>query len=156
MCKVYSEQLPLHKGQAHKSKKEGLMGQLVQLVGNLWREKSGQEVSTPDMELEALLNALQESHFRFSLMYRSWIPKPNKPGELRPITQPAKKDIIVMDDISYLLNKVYAEIFLETSHGSRKGCGPITFFSNFHGWGPIDRLIKSDIVKCFDNIDHRL
>lgn len=127
MCKVYSEQLSLHKGQAQESKKEGLMGQLVQLVGNLWREKSGQE-------LEALLNALQESHFRFSSMYHSWIPKPNKPGELRPITQLANKDIIVMDDISYLLNKVYAEIFLETSHGSRKGRGPITFFSNFHGW----------------------
>lgn len=23
-------------------------------------------------------------------------------------------------------------------------------------WGPIDRLIKADIVKCFDNIDHKI
>jgi len=30
-------------------------------------------------------------------MYRSCIPKPHKPGEMRPIRQPHKADIIVMD-----------------------------------------------------------
>lgn len=134
----------------------GLMDELTQIIGDTWREKSGQEASTPDKELEALLNALREARFRFSPMYRSWIPKPNKPGEVRPITQPATCDRIVMDSISYLLNKTYGSIFLGTSHGFRKGRGPITFFSEFHKWGPLDRLVKSDVVKCFDNIDHEL
>lgn len=30
------------------------------------------------------------------------------------------------------------------------------FFLEVQGWGQVDRLIKSDIVGCFDNIDHEL
>lgn len=42
------------------------------------------------------------------------------------------------------------------SHGFRKGRGPITFFFEVQRWGQVDRLIKADVVKCFDNIDHGL
>lgn len=156
MTRNNQEQPNDSKGQTPDRVQVGLLGQLIQTIGDTWREKSGQGASTPDKELEALLNALRESRFRFSPMYRSWIPKPNKPGEVRPITQPATRDRIVMDSISYLLNQTYGDIFLATSHGFRKGRGPITFFSEFHKWGPLDRLIKSDVVKCFDNIDHEL
>lgn len=137
------------------NKKKGLMGKLVQLIRYRWEEKTGNRESLTDMELEELAKVLNNSSFSFSSMYRSWIPKPHKPGELRPITQPAKRDLIILDGISYLLNLVYEEIFLDSSHGFRKGRGPITFFYELHGWGPVDRLIKSDIVKCFDNIDHK-
>lgn len=61
---------------------------------------------------EALLN----STYQFSPMFRSWIPKPNKPGQMRPITQP--EDRIVMEAIAHPLNIVFEDLFL--SHGFRK------------------------------------
>ena len=87
-------------------------------------------------------------------MHRLWIPKPNTLGELRAITKPNKADILVMGALSHLLNIVFEDIFLPTLTGLCRG--PITFFLEVQSWGPVDRLIKSDVVKCFDNIDHGL
>ena len=42
--------------------------------------------------------------FKFSPMSRYWIPKPNKAGKMRAITQPNQRDIIVMESLSVLLN----------------------------------------------------
>lgn len=75
-----------------------------QWIDYLWEEKAVYKQLTPEKELEKLKKALLSSTFQFSSMYRSWIPKPNKPGKLRPITQPNKADIIVMDALSHLLN----------------------------------------------------
>ena len=75
---------------------------------------------------------------------------------MRPITQPHKADIIVMNAISQLLNIVFEDIFLTYSHGFRKGRGALTFFAQVESWGKVDRLIKADIVGCFDNINHAL
>jgi RNA-directed DNA polymerase len=94
--------------------------------------------------------------FKFSPMSRYWIPKPNKPGKMRAITQPNQRDIIVMESLSVLLNIIYGEIFMSYSHGFRPGRGAITFFSQVKGWGPVERLCKVDIVGCFDNLDHGL
>ncbi|KAL4553856.1 hypothetical protein LXL04_040167 [Taraxacum kok-saghyz] len=94
------------------------------------------------------------SPFIFPQCYRSWIPKPNKAGQLRPITQPNKGDIIVMEALSHLLNVIFEDVFLHQYHCFRKGRGILTFYLSVYSWGPVDRLIKSDIVKCFDNIDH--
>ena len=49
-------------------------------------------------------------------MYRSWIPKPNKPGQIWAITQPNKTNIIIMDVLSHLLNIIFEDIFLSQSH----------------------------------------
>lgn len=48
-------------------------------------------------ELEEIQCELLTSTFRFSAMFRSFIPKANKPGMFRPITQPAERDRIVME-----------------------------------------------------------
>ena len=56
----------------------------------------------------------------------------------------------------FLIYYVFEDIFLLHSHGFRKGRGPITFFLQVQNWGPVDILVKSDIVGCFDNINHRL
>ena len=53
-----------------------------------------------------------------------------------------------------LLNIVFEDIFSHQSHGFRRGRGPITFFTQMQTWGRLDKLIKADIRKCFDNIDH--
>ncbi|MBA0704412.1 hypothetical protein Golax_016670, partial [Gossypium laxum] len=99
-------------------KRKRLIEKLVKLVDCLWERKPVyvyKELISME-KLKEVKRALLNSTFYFSSMYRSWIPKPNKPGKLRAITQPNKTK----------------------------------------GWGQVDRLIKSDIVGCFDNIDHEL
>jgi len=39
-------------------------------------------------ELEDIINSLGTSSFQFKRMLRTWIPKPRKLGNFRPITQP--------------------------------------------------------------------
>lgn len=46
-------------------------------------------------------------------MYRIFIPKPKKPGEFRPITEPAKRDRVVLDAMTSLLSEVMEPIFLD-------------------------------------------
>jgi retron-type reverse transcriptase len=154
MTRVYKEWVTSLRESDLSDSKNRLMSKLVEEVRFRWERRTNKKESTFDWELEALINEITNFSFRFSPMYRSWIPKPNKPGHLRPITQPNEKDILVMDSIAFLLNLVYKDIFLDASHGFRRGRGPITFFSELHSWGQLDRLIKSDIVKCFDNINH--
>lgn len=89
-------------------------------------------------------------------MIRAYIPKPNKPGKLRPITPPARRDRIVMDGMAILLNIVFESTFLPCSHGFRPGKGPLTFMTCVENWRDVDRLIKADVVACFDSIDHQI
>lgn len=75
---------------------------------------------------------------------------------MRPITQPYKQDIIILDALSLLLNVIFENIFQTFYHGFRKEKGALTFFAHIEGWEKIFQLIKADIVGCFDNIDHAL
>lgn len=126
-------------------------------MDHLWDARTDYKEKITESELQGMKKALLNSTFQFYPMYRSWIPKPNKPGEMRPITQPNKVDVIVMEAISQVLSTTFEEIFLHYSHGFRKGRGIITFFSEVNSWNlSVDRLIKSDLVKCFDNVDHEL
>lgn len=50
-----------------------------------------------------------------------------------------------MDEISQVLNEVFAGIFLECSHRFRKGRGAQTFFAHVQNWGEVDQLIQADV-----------
>lgn len=100
--------------------------------------------------------SIEGGSFRFSPLFRSFIPKPNKPGKLRPITQPFRDDILVMDALSQVLLEVFESLFLYSSHGFRKGRGIRTFFAQVESWGEVNEIIKADFVGCFDNINHDL
>lgn len=107
-------------------------------------------------EVRDIKSSLGAASFRFSAMHRFYIPKPNKPGQLRPITQPYPKEILVMDAISHVLNQVFADIFLECSHSFRKTYGTHTFFAHLNRWwNEIDQFLSADIVGCFENIQHQ-
>ena len=116
--------------------RKSLFEKLLVIMENLWETQSHvyRELLS-ESEFIEIKKSLSNSTFPFSPMYRSWIPKPNKPGQLRPITQPHKADILVMDSLSYLLNSFFADLFLKQSHGFRPGRGPITFFLQVHSWG---------------------
>lgn len=127
MAEVKKDLLNLLREEDSKKKRKDLMDKLVRIVDFLWETKSDYKQGTPKKELEELKSALFNSTFHFSSMYRSWIPKPNRPGKMRAITQPHKGDIIVIEALSLLLNIVFEDLFLPQSHGFRKGRGPITF-----------------------------
>lgn len=129
------------------------MDKLVQIVEYFWSNKAAayRKIRTRSYLAElktSLLNA-------FSPMRRSYRPKPNKPG-LRPITitKPHMADRLVLAALAELLDIVFD--LSPDSHGFRKRKGLTTFFKQVEGWGPLDRLIKADVVKCFDTIDHQL
>lgn len=81
-----------------------------------------------------------------------------KQESFEPFPSPTKGDIILMDALSYLYNIVFEDLFLHQSHGFRKGRGLLLSlcFMEVQSWGRVDRLMLSDIVKCFDSIDHGL
>lgn len=66
------------------------------VIDYLWEDFSTYKVLDKS-QVEEIKRSLIHSSFQFSSMYRSCIPKPHKPGEMRPIRQPHKADIIVMD-----------------------------------------------------------
>lgn len=71
--------------------------ELCTIIGLLWERKEVYRERLKREELEEIQCELLTSTFRFSAMFRSFIPKANKPGMFRPITQPAERDRIVME-----------------------------------------------------------
>ena len=126
-----------------------LLSKLVKAIGILYRTERKKSSYLSKDDLSRLQNALLSRHFRFSTMFRAYIPQPNKPGKLRPITPPARRDRRVMDGMAILLNIVFESTFLPCSHGFRPGKGPLTFMTCVENWRDVDRLIKADVVACF-------
>ena len=119
----------------------------------LFREhESKYEISEP--QAIEIMETLLIKSFKFNEMHRTYIPKPNKPGELRPITIPHVLDVIVMDSMSEVFNDLLRHTFLTSSHGFRKKRSVETLFMDVKDWGPVDRFIGADIVKCYDNLTH--
>ena len=107
-------------------------------------------------EIEAMKihrNLLNQS-FQFHEMRRIFIPKPNKPGKLRPITIPNALDVIVMDVMSDILNDLLRYIFSPNAHGFLKKRSGETLFMAVSNWAPVHKFMKADITKCFDSLDH--
>jgi len=47
-------------------------------------------------------------------------------------------------------------LFVDTSHGFRRGRGARTFFLAVADWPDMKCLVQCDVVKCFDRIEHTL
>lgn len=86
--------------------REDLILRTITIVSFLWEEKPKYRSLMSERELSDL-----KSSGTFSPMYRSWIPKPNKPGAFRPITQPYAKDVIQLDAFTVLLNALFNNRF---------------------------------------------
>lgn len=116
-----------------------LMNKLFLIMDMLWERKMDYQDIHSKSELCSIKKRLSNCTYKLSFMRRYWIPKPNKPGKLRPITQPNKVDILIMDALSHLLNIIFEDIFVPQSHGFRQGRGSISFFLQVQGWGSVDR-----------------
>jgi retron-type reverse transcriptase len=74
-----------------------MISRLSSLIDTLWESNLGYKERYTKKEVEERQLLLLESSYCFDSMLRSFIPKPKKPGQFRPITQPAEKDRLVLD-----------------------------------------------------------
>ena len=107
-------------------------------------------------ECQQIIAALRESSFRFLPLYRIYIPKPGKPGKLRPITIPNPRDIIVMEALDKVLTELFEPVFMPSSHGFRPKRGTRTCYWEILSLErSVHYCIDADIVSCFDEIPHK-
>src|SRR4051794_38504211 len=107
--------------------------------------------------LDELAEKLRAGNYRPRPLRRVHIPKPGKPGQLRPLGIPCIDDRVVMAAARIVLEPIFEADFLPTSYGFRPG------LSAHHALETVRRTVTwrgkgwaldADIRSCFDEIDH--
>jgi len=98
---------------------------------------------------------IKEGRFKFSPARQILIPKPNKPGETRPLLIASPREKIVQKALQVLLNAIFEPHFSKSSFGFRPGRSLINALNRLHKrGGAMSWAINGDITKCFDKIPH--
>jgi hypothetical protein len=100
-----------------------LLNKLTYFIYNLWKSNPSLYPLKKEQEVKLIQSQLIKSMYKFGPMLRTWIPKTKKPGEFRPITQPNKRDRLVLDGMTSILIESLEPSFLDQSHGFRRGKG---------------------------------
>lgn len=96
-----------------------------------------------------------EGRFKFSPARQILIPKPNKPGEFRPLLIASPREKIVQKALQVLMNAIFDPHFSKSSYGFRPGRSLVNALNKIHKrGGPMSWAINGDITKCFDKIPH--
>lgn len=102
--------------------------------------------------LENVQSKLKAGKYNFSPARRVHIPKPGK-KETRPLTIASPREKIVQKAMLLIMERLYENKFLDTSHGFRPGRGTHTAMkqleSNFQS---VRYVIEADFAKAFDSI----
>ena len=106
--------------------------------------------------LSELAAKLRAGTYRPRPLRRVHIPKPGRPGQLRPLGIPCVADRVVMAAAKIVLEPVFEADFLPSSYGFRPG------LSAHHALETIRTTVNqgkvwaldADIRSCFDEIDH--
>ncbi len=109
-----------------------------------------------DEFLQDLSELLRTHRYRPSVLRRVQIPKPGRPGELRPLSIPTVADRVVMTAAKLVLEPVFEAQFTDASYGFRPkrsaidACEAVRVAANQRQ----EWVFEADIRDCFGTIDH--
>lgn len=109
-----------------------------------------------EVNIASLVNRLKTKRYKAKPVRRAYIPKPGK-NEQRPLGIPSVEDKLVQMALKQLLEAIYEQDFVESSHGFRKGKGchtAIKQISKTITSKPISFVCEVDIRKFFDTVNH--
>jgi len=73
-----------------------MIDSFIALLVELWTKKRISQDPHTAEDIERIRCELMTSTYRFSPMKRYFLPKANKPGQTRPITEPNKRFFLVL------------------------------------------------------------
>jgi RNA-directed DNA polymerase len=110
-----------------------------------------------DEFLDDLAVKLRMGKYRPRPLRRVHIPKPGKPGQLRPLGIPCVADRVVMTAAKIVLEPIFEADFLPSSYGFRPGLSAhhaLEAIRQTVTWRGKQWVLDADIRSCFDEIDH--
>jgi len=97
---------------------------------------------------------LKAGKYEFNPARRIQIPKPGK-NETRPLTIASPREKIVQKAILLIMERLYEDKFLDTSHGFRPARGTHTAMKQLEAtFQSAQYIIEADFSKAFDSIQH--
>ena len=106
--------------------------------------------------LDELAAKLRAGTYRSRPLRRAYIPKPGKPGQLRPLGIPCLADRVVMAAAKIVLEPIFEADFLPTSYGFRPKLSAhhaLETVRQTATWRGKHWVLDADIQGCFDEID---
>lgn len=122
--------------------------------------RSGDDIETLNsislVYLQKISSDLKAGRFDFSPARRVYISKPNK-EKLKPLGVVSFKDKVVQTAMLIVLEAIFEQSFHDTSHGFRPGKGCHTTLKLVKNtFSNVNWVIKGNIYKCYDSIDHQI
>ena len=108
-----------------------------------------------DGNLELLVSRLKRKKYKPLPARRVYIPKSET--ERRPLGIPALENKIVERGITWILERIYEQDFLNCSYGFRpkRGCHQaLKSLNDLIMFQPVNHIVEADIKGFFDNVSH--
>lgn len=113
-----------------------------------------------------IADTMKKGTFQFSPVRRVEIPKPGKPGKMRPIDTPTQKDRIVQEALRGILEAIYEPQFRKLDIISAYKATNTGFRPGFCTWDNMEMIntytqtcnwcIEGDIVGAYNNVNHKI
>ena len=128
------------------------------------RRKIEEQPGGSAMFLEEIREELRRGIYHPQSVRQRLIPKPGRPGKMRPLGIPTLRDRLVQMALKLVLEPIFEADFYPTSYGFRPGrsthdalCAiQRRMHPTAHGPSMYRYVIEGDIKGCFDAIDHHV